>query len=57
VNEEERAALFRRQQRAQAANRRRRLAELGGSRTAANELRNAWRPLVLWSRERRRDGR
>lgn len=55
MNEEERAALYRRQQRAQAADRRRRLAELGGSHTAANELRNAWRPVALWQRERRRD--
>jgi len=57
VTEDERALEYRRQQRAQAADRRRRLAELGGSRTAANVLRDAWRPVVLWARERRHDDR
>jgi hypothetical protein len=56
VTEEERAAEYRRQQRAQDANRRARLAALAGSRTAGNELRDAWRPVALWLRERRRDG-
>ena len=57
MTEEERAAEYRRQQRAQAASRRARLAALSGSRTAGIQLRDAWRPVALWMKERRRDDR
>lgn len=56
MTEEERAVEYRRQQRSQSASRRRQLVDLAGSRTAAKQLRDAWKPVLLWSKERNRRG-